>query len=94
MQKVGDRVGAILGGKDGVVKFLGWGVYVGDEVPPADVGGFNFGQSNPKITLDNGDTVWGCECWWGSVEGIQRWLDSAKEVVTVSISDARQQAGE
>lgn len=26
-----------------------------------------FGK-NPKIRLDDGREVWGCECWWGSAE--------------------------
>lgn len=30
----GQRVGAILSANNGVVKLLGFGVYVGDEVPP------------------------------------------------------------
>lgn len=27
---------------------------------------------NPRIKLDNGDIVWGRECWWGSVAGIKQ----------------------
>ena len=23
---------------------------------------------NPKIRLDNGTEVWGCECWWGGAD--------------------------
>jgi hypothetical protein len=22
-------------------------------------------SKNPKIELDSGETIWGCECWWG-----------------------------
>lgn len=34
MSKVGDRVGALLSADDKHVELLGYGVYVGDEVPP------------------------------------------------------------
>lgn len=25
-------------------------------------------QTSPRIRLDNGKTIWGCECWWGDEE--------------------------
>lgn len=34
---------------------LGWMV---EEVHP------QLGRKNPKITLDDGSIIWGCECWW------------------------------
>ena len=71
MQKTGDRIGAVLSASDGVVKLLGYGVYAGDEVPPRDGGWMaeclnDAGATNPKLVLDNGQVVWGCQCWWGS----------------------------
>ncbi|MEW6096234.1 MAG: hypothetical protein AB1567_06885 [bacterium] len=71
MTKVSDRVGCIWGtNENGDVEFLGYGTYVGDEVPIGSVG--LFGEIcqeqkilNPKIVLDSGKVVWGCECWWG-----------------------------
>lgn len=77
---VGTRVGAILSDGDGtqIIQFLGFGTYDGDFVPPKEVGGFNLGIPNPRLTLDNGSVVWGCECWWGSETTIQarliQWL--------------------
>lgn len=87
---VGDRIGAILGAGEGkIVKFLGYGVYEGEEIPPKDVGGFNIGFSNPKLKLDNGEITWGCECWWGSEKGIKEKLEIYRsqgyEIKTVSI---------
>lgn len=32
---------------------------------------------NPRIALERGGEVWGCECWWGKVAGeaaLGRWL--------------------
>lgn len=88
----GQRVGAILGSKDGVVRFFGYGVYVGDEVPPEEAGGFNFGQPNPRIDLDSGETVYGCECWWGAEESIKEKISAYEKVEIITVSDARSEA--
>jgi len=76
--EVGTRVYAVSHAdpeKKEVYSF-GEGVYEGDVIPdgtpenPAP-GGW-MGKAivekkvpNPKIKLDNGKIVWGCECWWG-----------------------------
>jgi len=91
----GERVYAVLSATAAEVSFLGFGVYVGDEVPPApmgvvravfrattweefdrivaeDTGGEPnpaVRPTNPKIVLDDGEVVWGCECWWGPETG-------------------------
>lgn len=91
MTKPGERVYAVLSATSDEVSLLGFGVYVGDEVPPAPVGFVcavfgavtweEFDQvvakelesepnpalrpTNPKIVLDDGQVVWGAECWWG-----------------------------
>lgn len=70
--KIGDRVIAICGSKNGVVESFGEGVYAGDFPLPKEAGGFNFGQDNPRIDLDNGKVVWGCESWWGPVEAVKK----------------------
>lgn len=91
----GDRVGAILSKDGGVVKFLGYGEYKGDEVPPENTGGFGpliheSGRTNPKIELDNGSVVWGCECWWGDEEKIRETVENSSQVNRVDIEDYRQ----
>ena len=66
--KAGIRVGALVSATKELVKFLGYGIYEGDfliEIEP----GFSF--PNPRIKLDNSDTVWGCECWWGPEDQIK-----------------------
>lgn len=84
------RVGAIISSKNGVVEFLGYGVLISrEEIPPAEIGGFNLGFPNPKIKLDNGDIVWGCECWWGEEEKFKKQLAGAKEIKVVTIADCR-----
>lgn len=94
-RKIGARVGAMLGGnaKDKVIRFLDYGVYLGDEVPPAEIGGFNMGMPNPKIQLDNGKVVWGCECWWGAEatfkEKLCHWEAAGYTIETIDIDAAR-----
>lgn len=50
---------------------FGTGVYVGDAVPEEAVGWMADGLRqhkvpNPRIELDSGKVVYGCECWWGA----------------------------
>jgi len=71
MVKKGDRVGAIQKTDGNTIYLFGYGVYQGQEIPPS---GFchDMGVVNPKILLDNGNVVWGHECWWGNEEEIKK----------------------
>lgn len=63
--KPGERVAAIATSAPGKVYIYGFGVYQGDEAPPiSDQDSSEPVEKNPKILLDNGETVWGYECWW------------------------------
>lgn len=79
MHKPGMRVAALMDSnpKTKKIRMFGYGEYVGDEVPGSDSVGFasllhNSGIKNPKIVLDNGQVVWGCECWWGPADGFEK----------------------
>lgn len=88
----GDRVIAILSYDDqaGKVYSFGSGTYEGKFPLPEWALGYNFGQENPKITLDNGDVVWGCECWWGSEECIKNLFPEDKYMwESVKVSNYR-----
>lgn len=94
------RVGAVLSQVGETVFFLGYGEYKGEETPPATavmgkdcpadiVAEYeklakesNF--KNPKVLLDNGATVWGCQCWWGPEDQIRNMLEG-KTVVLVDV---------
>lgn len=91
LPEIGERVGAISHATEDTVYLLGFGVYEGDHVPPPEAGGFNLGIANPRIKLDNGKTVYGCECWWGSEERIKSTFGTRK-IVEVDIDDARKNA--
>ena len=74
---IGDRIGAIRNSDKDTAYIFGYGVYAGDEVPPDDVMG-PFGRlglyraKNPKLIMDDGTVVWGCECWWGGEDSIRK----------------------
>lgn len=90
---LGARVAAVVSATDSQINFLGYGVYAGEEVPPADAGGFGSvlheaGFPNPKITLDNGDEVFGCECWWFPIDAFKATINQ-RELIQVSIQELR-----
>ena len=88
MNEINARVGAVLKADKTTIHFFGYGKYTGDEIPPEEVRGFNIGVPNPKIELDNGKTVFGCECWWGSVDEIKKMIGNRK-VIDVDIDEMR-----
>ena len=93
-RRVGDRVGAVSHANELEAFVYGFGVYAGDEIPLTAAGWMGealrqAGVPNPKLILDNGDVVWGCECWWGSEESVRRRLGD-RTIVTVSIDEARE----
>lgn len=96
MTKVGDRIGAMRSADGKTAHIFGYGVYAGDEIPPAGV--FMMGIEmrelncpNPKLVLDNGDVVFGCECWWGPEKAMKRRCEGM-QVVMASIKDYREES--
>jgi len=94
--KVGERVGAILRAGFEVCEFLGYGVYEGDFLPHEAVGFLaeilvDTKVNNPRIRLDSGSVVYGCECWWGSEVEVKKRLAEYKEVKQVEISEVRKE---
>lgn len=71
---IGTRVAAVMDAAGGEVRLFGFGVYEGDFVfgdeSSTQPEGFvatlakRRGFRNPRIRLDDGKIVWGCECWW------------------------------
>lgn len=94
--KKGDRVLAFAGrNSSGAIESFGSGVYEGEEVPPEGVIG-PFGEMttpNPKILLDTGEVVWGCECWWGPEDKVkERYLTQGVIVVPITPQEYRAKA--
>lgn len=90
----GCRVGAVMGGGNGIVMVFGFGEYVGDEIPTENAKGYakflrSGGLRNPKIVLDDGKIVWGSECWWGEEEEMKKLLKKYETVEYVDIDMMR-----
>lgn len=96
--EVGTRAIAISHSKDKTIYIFGYGTYEGDKVPgqdekttPAGTMGEIITEAkvaNPLIKLDNGKVVWGCECWWGELEGFaEKYKDYT--IVEVDIDASR-----
>lgn len=87
-RKAGQRVGAISHSdtKEGVLFLFGYGVYLGEFMPPKGTPGLwgmdasETGNPNPCIKLDNGALVWGCQCWWGPEDQVRATVDKFKDV--------------
>jgi hypothetical protein len=88
---IGTRVFAVRDEDEENVYLFGFGTYEGTEVPDAYATGLarhvrESGVPNPKIKLDDGSIVWGCECWWGAEKDF---TSSGKTVVKVDINFCR-----
>jgi hypothetical protein len=95
-RKVGDRVGAWHSATDDEVRVFGYGVYEGDFIPTEAAGMIaemarEVGVTNPRIRLDSGKVVYGCECWWGD-EAMSRTKIAGRRVVDVDIDEVRRVA--
>jgi hypothetical protein len=99
--ELGDRVGAICEEDNGVLRVFGYGVYAGEEVPTDDVMLMGMPYSalmgavpNPKLVLDSGETVYGCECWWGPEESVRQTVEATeaggKKIERITVSKYRE----
>jgi hypothetical protein len=80
--KPGIRVGAIRDMDASKANLYGYGVYVGDVTGGPMDQMMEEPWANPKIELDGGGVVWGCECWWGPEELIRKEIGArATEIV-------------
>lgn len=99
--KPGDRVYAIRNIEDETktVYLYGYGVYEGDYLPEGAANTSvaamvkELGIDNPRIKLDNGKIVWGCECWWGEEEEFKKNADKFT-VIEVDIEQDRKEQEE
>lgn len=95
--KLGDKVFAVSHGDNDNIYFLGFGVYESDEIPSEDTLGMMASllrmreQKNPKLVLDNGESVWGCECYWGPTDQFRSFANMRK-IVPSTVADYREQA--
>lgn len=98
--EVGIKVAAVRSIDDKSVYLYGYGEYEGDfkfgedetEIPPvglvsilAKKAGI---EENPRIKLESGQVVWGCECWWCPVEKLKEEYGNL-EIKNVDIDEDR-----
>jgi len=94
-REIGMRVGAVSHSEGETIYIFGYGIYEGDTVPAATVGGFmgkmlhEAGVTNPTIKLDSGKIVYGCECWWGDEAEVRARVAKFASVVEVDIDESR-----
>jgi len=100
--KEGTRVIAISHSKDKELHIFGEGIYIGHknsqefEEKNQPVGILaelmleEKGITNPCIQLDNGNIVWGCECWWGPVDSrmMKEQLENS-QIIQIDINETR-----
>jgi hypothetical protein len=75
------RVVAFQSMDENEVRLFGCGTYVGKEECPK-----LFNLLNPKIVLDSGKVVWGCQCWWTD-ESKTEAIIGGRKVVNVEMED-------
>ncbi len=97
MSNIGDRVGAVYGCKKDskTIEFFGYGTYEGLHIPVEAVGFWadcmrDAKAENPRIRLDDGSCVYGCECWWGTISAVEEMMEG-REVVYVDINKIREE---
>ena len=79
---VGTRVWAIQSSDDEIVNAFGWGTFAGFHNPPFEPYNEMPEFLNPRIDLDNGKVVWGCQCWWGEMlQPFEEYLDGRQLIM-------------
>lgn len=78
-RKAPKRVIAVRDANKEEINIFGYGEYVGEMPCPelCDI-------PNPKIVLDNGEVVWGYECWWGDAERFEKEVKQGRTINVVS----------
>ncbi len=88
------RAGAVQSLGEGHIELFGYGDYVGDFLPIEAVGYLaevarEAGAPSPKIILDNGKAIYGCECWWRDEGKVKKMVAAAKKVTNIDIEAVR-----
>jgi len=90
----GMRIGAFHSCTEETLLLLGYGVYEGDEIPPEEIlcpevgVPFLLQLPIPKLRLDDGRVVWGCELWWNTELEVKR-LEAGRQVVKPKLESLR-----
>lgn len=98
----GERVGAMLSRRGRALNLFGYGTYLGEQPVGKQAAGWiakvvrGHKTTNPTILLDDGQLVWGCECWWGTEAQVRRlvhrWVEGGGIVVRADLAAERAEA--
>ena len=92
--KTNNRVYVVYSLDDDVVESFGLGTYLCQAVPDETAMGLmaDFCRQQkrevPKIQLDSGEIIWGCECYFDSEEFMKKVIHG-KEIKMVNIEELR-----
>ena len=84
---IGERVLIVKDCRSGGIATGQTGIYEGRHPRPES------GWENPRIRLQDGSVIWGCECWWTSVRSAgpldqeQKLLEKHKAKLRAVIAD-------
>ncbi len=90
----GDRVGAVKSFDHGTLKVFGFGEYIGEEVPPKNCIGYSKflyegQQKDRKILLDDGNIIYGSECWIFDEMEVRKSLREYEKIEYINIDELR-----
>lgn len=95
---IGMRVGVFHSMNEKTIALLGYGVYEGDEIPPEDILAPEIGPpallalAMPKLRLDDGTVVWGCEAWWHAEDAVKVLAMPPRQIVKPKLESIRAHA--
>ena len=94
--KPGMRVGVFHSMTEKTLALLGYGVYEGEEIPPDDILSTEgppaiVGMPIPKLRLDDGTVVWGCEVWWNDEANVKA-MEEGRQIVKPKLASIRKHA--
>ena len=75
-----NRVIAVCCSDDKEVQIYGYGTYLGKRPCP-----LLCGIPNPCIELEDGNLVWGCECWWGDADRYEKEILNGRSIKIVPL---------
>ena len=92
---IGIRVGIFHSCTEQTLLLFGYGVYEADEVPPEGILGqagpmHLVGLPTPKLRLDDGTIIWGCEAWWAPEAEVKALFEAGRNIVRPKLASLRE----
>ncbi len=90
----GPEVAVVVSLDDDTLYFLGYGRVGPAQVPPEGLGMLTdalhaANERTPTITMDTGETVYGCECWYGDAAEFDATANES-DLESVTVAEMRE----